>query len=72
MKLRFGDFVRTKKDCGDSRAGCDAMVVDNFDDENGQEVALTFGCDRYNTIQRVQCVGPELWNKSELDLETVY
>ena len=42
------------------------MVVEDF----GQEVALVFYFDRHNQAQRCECVGPEMWNKDELDLAT--
>jgi hypothetical protein len=65
--MRNGTFIRVKANHPDeSRAGKDGMVVDDF----GEAVALVFYCDRHNVVQRTECVGAELWQKTELDLST--
>lgn len=67
-ELKVGDFIKIKSDhttCP-SKAGKDAMVVENSHKGN-PTVALTFGHDRYNENQEIQYLGPEEWNKTELD-----
>lgn len=64
--LERGMFVRVRSDLDNLRAGKDGMVLEDY----GDEVSLSFGRDRYNQWQNVQCVGIELWRKDELDLET--
>lgn len=66
--LDRGTFVRVRADHGSTRAGKDGLVWEDY----GAELALTFGRDRYNDDQDVQCVGPEMWGKAELDLTTAY
>jgi len=66
--LEGGCFVRVRKDLEDPRRGKDAQIYNDL----GDQVGLLFGCDRYGDDQDVQCVGVELWDKSELDLSTVY
>jgi len=68
MYLEGGSFVRVRKDLDDLRRGKDAQVYKDM----GDQVALLFGRNRYNEDQQVECVGVELWEKSELDLSTVY
>ena len=68
--LRLGDFVRVKAD-SEFRAGQDGMVTAADD---GQEVGLLFGSDRYN--QHPDDLGvtvtglTEAWQLTELDLTT--
>lgn len=69
--IKKGSFVRVKSS-SDFRADQDAMAVE---DDDGSSVALIFGTDRYNRHQE----GPgsaltglvELWDLSELDLQSV-
>lgn len=69
MQIEAGSFVRVRKDHPEPfRRGKDAQVYSDI----GEQVGLTFGYDRYNEPQDVECVGIELWDKSELDLNTVY
>jgi len=71
-ELKSGDFIRVRTDHTESlnRAGKDAMVIQNS--PTGEEtVALTFGYNRYNENQNVQCIGPEEWRKDELDFQTL-
>ena len=66
-----GQFVRVRSDHPDThRAGLDGMVY--LDNDVGNVVALVFGCARHGRNQRAQCVGPELWEKWELDAASVY
>lgn len=71
MLYTSGQFIRVKNDHPSSRAGKDGMV---FHDEIEGETTLSmvFGFDRASQRQDVQCVGPEIWDKSELDLTTAY
>lgn len=66
MDLKHGAFVRVKQS-EPLRGGKDGMVVADF----GDFVALLFGWDRHCQPQHCQCVGPEMWDKSDLDLSTV-
>lgn len=65
--LHSGDFVRVKT-TSDSKAGLDGMAMEQDD---GSTVGLIFLADRHNEIQDCACCGIELWELSELDLETV-
>lgn len=62
-----GTFVRVRADAP-AKAGLDGMVTAQFEDGS---VGLIFGFDRYNRLQNTVCVGPELWLREELDLETL-
>lgn len=69
MTLEAGQFVRVKSDHEDFfRRGKDGMVIEDL----GNQVGLVFDNDRHNWNQHCSCVGTELWDKSELDLTTVY
>lgn len=64
-----GDFIRVREDNENVvKRGKDGLVVEVVDESR---VALIFGCDRHGVFQDVQCVGPELWNLDELDLESI-
>lgn len=68
--LLSGQFVRVASNHPNTyRAGKDGMVVPGGD--MGNSVGLVFWFDRHNTPQRTQCVGPELWDKQELDMATI-
>jgi hypothetical protein len=64
--LARGDFIRVRHDHETFRAGMDGMVIDVFPDGP----ALVFYGDRYNQQQTAVCVGPELWEWQELDMES--
>ncbi len=66
MKLKSGQFIRVRSDHGSTRAGKDSVVYRDC----GESVALLFGFDRFNKPQNVECVGVELWDKDELNLES--
>jgi hypothetical protein len=66
-QIASGSFIRVRADHPSFRAGKDGMVHEDM----GDEIALTFGFDRYNESQGCHCVGPELWSKFELDLGSV-
>ena len=42
-----------------------------MEQDDGSTVGLIFLADRHNEIQDCACCGIELWELSELDLETV-
>lgn len=66
--LMPGDFIRVNSSCADrTRAGKDALVLAL----DGDQVVLVFGWDRFSRDQKVICVGPEQWDRSELDLASV-
>jgi len=70
-RLLSGQFIRVRRDHENTyRAGLDGMVSRDSDD--GESVALIFGFDRHNRPQHAVCVGPELWQKDELDLLSAY
>jgi hypothetical protein len=63
-----GDFIRVRDDHAErGRAGKDGMVMEVFP----EGPALIFGCDRYCEFQDVVCVGPEMWNWAELDMNSI-
>ncbi len=66
--MKMGSFIRVKETHENKfRAGKDGMVVEDF----GNQVSLVFGWDRHCVEQRCECVGPEMWDKSELDFRTL-
>lgn len=66
--LSKGTFVRVRPDHPNpARAGLDGMVMEDSDSD---DVALIFHADRHNEIQRCVCVGRELWERVELDMES--
>lgn len=68
--LFSGQFVRISPvHPNPYRAGKDGMVVP--DGDIGESVGLVFWFDRHNKSQGTQCVGPELWDKRELNLESI-
>lgn len=69
--MKSGTFIRVRYDHPNpARAGKDGMVVFDTPDED-ESVGLSFGFDRHNVPQHCQCVGTELWLKSELDMSTI-
>lgn len=68
-ELPEGEYIRVKSEHPDWwRAGKDGMVVEDMGEDG---VALFFGVDRHNNFQHLVCVGPELWQRSELDLNSL-
>jgi hypothetical protein len=65
--IPFGAFIRVRSDHA-THAGKDAMLHADFNDGT---VGLIFGFDRHDRGQEIECVGPELWDKADLDLSTV-
>jgi hypothetical protein len=69
--IRMGTFIRVRADHADpARAGKDGMAIQPVMTES-EEIALVFGYDRHNQPQDCECVGPEMWERSELDLSTL-
>lgn len=67
-ELHVGDFIRVRADhTNEARAKMDGMAIQDM----GDQVALVFWSDRYGHFQDCECVAPELWDKSELDFETL-
>lgn len=67
--LARGQFVRVRADHPNPRAaGKDAFIVDVLTPDG---IGLQFGYDRHCQFQGVICVGTELWQPWELDLNTV-
>lgn len=64
---KSGTFIRVKENHPSSRAGTDGMVIQDMGEEG---IGMIFGFDRYNENQHLQCVGTELWQRDELDLES--
>ena len=65
--MKNGSFIRVNSTSPNiSRRGMDGMVIDDF----GDYVGLVFYFDRHNRPQGCICVGPELWEKTELDLSS--
>lgn len=66
--LMAGDFVRVGTRCGDgTRIGKDGLVLAI----DGDQVVVVFGWDRFGRDQNVISVGPEQWDRDDLDLSTV-
>ncbi len=68
--MNAGTFIRVKPDHENTaRAGKDGMVMQSFLQDG--LFAMVFWYDRHNRDQGCACVGPELWDKSELDMSSV-
>lgn len=69
--IMAGTFIRVRADHeNQARAGKDGMVFEDVK-EGDDQIALVFHFDRHNQGQNCECVGPELWEKSELDMTTM-
>lgn len=69
--IKSGTFIRVRYDHEQSpnRAGMDGMVTEDVP-EGCDDIPMIFGYDRHCWPQNVQCVGTELWHRSELDMST--